>query len=172
MFDVCRSACHDSSFYLFVLLLFLQTVVLSQVYVAFNMFYQHIVHVNWSVVYNHHRCLYDVIFKPTYQSSDSSCSICCNSCGAPEHKNMSSANWRLLKNSPSILIHTLVLPVEPSKYADVNSVGCVDVLVLSCPCKGLSGFFVYTSSISCSCNDVNIAWVCTESNAFSQRRVV
>ena len=27
---------------------------------------------------------------------------------------------------------------------------------------------MYTSSIPCSCNDVNIAWVCTESNAFSQ----
>ena len=26
---------------------------------------------------------------------------------------------------------------------------------------------MYTSSIPCSCNDVNIAWVCTESNAFS-----
>ena len=26
----------------------------------------------------------------------------------------------------------------------------------------------YTYSIPCSCNDVDIAWVCTESNAFSQ----
>ena len=26
---------------------------------------------------------------------------------------------------------------------------------------------MYTSSIPCSCNDVNIAWVCTESSAFS-----
>ena len=26
---------------------------------------------------------------------------------------------------------------------------------------------MYTSSIPCSCNDVNIAWVCIESNAFS-----
>ena len=26
---------------------------------------------------------------------------------------------------------------------------------------------MYTSSIPCSCNDVSIAWVCTESNAFS-----
>ena len=29
------------------------------------------------------------------------------------------------------------------------------------------GISMYTSSIPCSCNDVNIAWVCTESNAFS-----
>ena len=26
---------------------------------------------------------------------------------------------------------------------------------------------MYTYSIHCTCNDVNIAWVCTESNAFS-----
>ena len=28
---------------------------------------------------------------------------------------------------------------------------------------------MYTSSIPCSCNDVNIAWVCTESNALIHR---
>ena len=27
--------------------------------------------------------------------------------------------------------------------------------------------FLYTSSIHCTCNYVNIAWACTESNAFS-----
>ena len=26
---------------------------------------------------------------------------------------------------------------------------------------------MYTSSIPCSCNDANITWICTESNAFS-----
>ena len=54
VFGVCRPACHDSSLYLFVLVLFLEAVVLSQVHVAMDIFYQHIVHVYWGVVYNHH----------------------------------------------------------------------------------------------------------------------
>ena len=29
------------------------------------------------------------------------------------------------------------------------------------------GTSMYTSSIPCSCNEVNIAWVCIESNVFS-----
>ena len=41
----CRPACHDSSLYLFVLVFFLEAVVLSQVHVAFNILYQHVVHV-------------------------------------------------------------------------------------------------------------------------------
>ena len=45
VFGVCRPACHDSSLYLFVLVLFLEAVVLSQVHVAWDIFYQHIVHV-------------------------------------------------------------------------------------------------------------------------------
>ena len=60
VFDVCHSACHDSSLYLFVLVLFLEAVVLSQVHVAWDIFYQHIVHVYRGVVYNHHLCLCDV----------------------------------------------------------------------------------------------------------------
>ena len=43
VFGVCRPACHDSSLYLFVLVLFLEAVVLSQVHVAWDIFYQHIV---------------------------------------------------------------------------------------------------------------------------------
>ena len=39
VFGVCRPACHDSSLYLFVLVLFLETVVLSQVHVALDIFY-------------------------------------------------------------------------------------------------------------------------------------
>ena len=35
-------------------------------------------------------------------SSDSSCSICCSSCGVSVHRNMSSAKRRLERNSPSI----------------------------------------------------------------------
>ena len=69
VFGVCRPACHDSSLYLFVLVLFLDAVVLSQVHVALDIFYQHIVHVYWGVVYNHHLCLCDVHLKthsPTF----------------------------------------------------------------------------------------------------------
>ena len=42
VFGVCRPACHDSSLYLFVLVLFLEAVVLSQVHVALDIFYQQI----------------------------------------------------------------------------------------------------------------------------------
>ena len=35
-------------------------------------------------------------------SSDSSCSICCSSCGVSVHRNMSSAKRRLERNYPSI----------------------------------------------------------------------
>ena len=60
VFGVCRPACHDSSLYIFVLVLFIETVVLSQVHVASYIFYQHIVHVYMGVVYNHHLGLCDV----------------------------------------------------------------------------------------------------------------
>ena len=63
VFGVCRPACHDSSLYLFILVLFLEAVVLSQVQVALDIFYQHIVHVYRGVVYNHHLCLCDVHLK-------------------------------------------------------------------------------------------------------------
>ena len=63
VFGVCRPACNDSSLYLFVLVLFLEAVVLSQVHVALDIFYQHIAHVCRGVVYNHHLCLCDVHFK-------------------------------------------------------------------------------------------------------------
>ena len=56
VFAVCRPAFHDSSLYLFVLVLLLQAVVLPQVYVAFNIFYQHIIHVDCGVEYNNHLC--------------------------------------------------------------------------------------------------------------------
>ena len=65
VFGVCRPACHDSSLYLFVLVLFLEAVVLSQVHVAWDIFYQHIVHVYRGVVYNHHLCLCDVHLNHT-----------------------------------------------------------------------------------------------------------
>ena len=63
VFGVCRPACHDSSLYFFVLVLFLEAVVLSQEHVALDIFYQHIVHVYWGVIYNHHLCRCDVHLK-------------------------------------------------------------------------------------------------------------
>ena len=63
VFGVCRPACHDSSLYLFVLVLFFEAVVLSQVHAALDIVYQHIVHVYWGVVYSHHLCLCDVHLK-------------------------------------------------------------------------------------------------------------
>ena len=60
VFGVCRPACHGSTLSLFVLVIFIEAVVLSHVYAAFNMLYQHIVHVYRGVVYNHHLCLCDV----------------------------------------------------------------------------------------------------------------
>ena len=63
VFGVCRPACDDSSLYLFDVVLFLEDVVLSQVHVALDIFYQHIVHVSRGVVYNQHICLCDVHFK-------------------------------------------------------------------------------------------------------------
>ena len=60
VFGICRPVCHDSSLYVFVLVLFLEAVVMSQVHVALDIFYQHIVDVYWGVVYNHHLCLCDV----------------------------------------------------------------------------------------------------------------
>ena len=63
LFGVCRPACHDSSLYLFVMVLFLEAVVLSQVHVAWDIFYKHIAHVYRGVVYNYHLCLCDVHLK-------------------------------------------------------------------------------------------------------------
>ena len=103
VFGVCRPACHNSSYYLFVLVLLLEAVALSQVCVAFNIFYRHIANVYSGVVYKHHLCLSMFILRPIrLLSSDSYCCICCNSCGVSVHKNMSPAKQRLVRNSPSI----------------------------------------------------------------------
>ena len=45
VFGICRTACHDSSLYLFALVIFLEAVMLSHVHVALAICYQHIVHV-------------------------------------------------------------------------------------------------------------------------------
>ena len=76
VFGVFRLACHDSSLHLFVLIIFLEAVVLSQIHIALNIFYQHIIHVYRGVVYNHHLCLCDVHLKPIrLLSSDSSLTL-------------------------------------------------------------------------------------------------
>ena len=64
---------------------------LSQVYVAFKILYQHIVHVDRDAVYNIIFSFAMFIFKRSCLLSlnrSSSCNICCNSCGVPVHKNM------------------------------------------------------------------------------------
>ena len=59
VFCVCRPACQNSSLYHFGLVLIHEAVVLPLVYVAFSVFYQHIVHVHCCVVYNNHILLCD-----------------------------------------------------------------------------------------------------------------
>ena len=109
-------------------------------------------------------------------SSDSSCSICCSSCGVSVHKNMSSALQRFVRNSPSIftpLFSQFNLLNMLSSVA-VNSLGemvspCLTPLLIlifslslcRCTVTELSVYMsfrisMYTSSIPCSCNDVNI----------------
>ena len=51
VFGLRRSECLDYSLYLYTLVLLLEAIVLSQVYVAFDMFYLHIAHVVWDAVY-------------------------------------------------------------------------------------------------------------------------
>ena len=126
VFGVCRPACHDSSLYLFVLVLFLEAVVLSQVHVAWDIFYLHIVHVYRGV---------NLLNMPS--------DVAVNSLGEMVYPSLTP----LL-----ILIYSLSLcrstVTELTVYISFR-------------------ISMYTSSILCSCNDVNIAWVCTESNAFS-----
>ena len=76
---------------------------LSQVHVAWDIFYQHIVHVYRVLSTTITFVFVMFILRPIcLLSSDSSCSICCSSCGVSVHRNMSSAKRRLERNSPSI----------------------------------------------------------------------
>ena len=136
VFGVCRPACHDSSLYLFVLVLFLKAVVLSQVHVALDIFYQHIVHVYRSVVHTFVFAMF--ILRPIrVLSSGSSCSICCSTCGVSVHRKMSSAKRILEINSPSIftpLFSQFNLLNMPSNVA-MNSLGemvspCLTLLLI------------------------------------------
>ena len=124
VFGVCRPACHDSSLYLFVLVLFLEAIVLSQVHVSLDIFYQHIIHVYRGVVYNHHICLCDVHRRIRLLSSDSSCSICCSSCGVSVHMNMSSAKRILERN---IYNHITSYLVNQCDWLETNQLGQVNL---------------------------------------------
>ena len=57
VFGICCPACHDASSYLFVLVLCLEAVVCTQVYVTLHIFYHH---VDWVVVCTHRLRLCDV----------------------------------------------------------------------------------------------------------------
>ena len=130
---------------------------LSQVHVALDIFYLHIVHVYRGVVYNHHLCLCDVHLKTHSPiSSDSSCSICCSYCGV----SMSSAKRRWERNSLSIFtplfsqfnllnmlssvavnnLGEMVSPCLTPLLILIFSLSLVYVLSLSCPYICLSGF--------------------------------
>ena len=103
VFGVCRPACHESSLYLFVLVLFLEAVVLSQVHVALDFSistlfkFIGVLSKTTTVVF-----AMFILRRIRLLSSDSSCSICCSYCGASVHRKMSSAKRRLERNSPSI----------------------------------------------------------------------
>ena len=121
-------------------------------------------------------------------SSDSSCSICCSYCGFSVHRNMSSAKRRLERKYPSILtplfsqfnLLNMLSNVAVNSLCEMVSPCLTPLLILMFSfslCRytvtELSVYMsfrisMYTSSIPCSCNDINIAWVCTESNAFSK----
>ena len=113
----------------------------------------------------------------------SSCSICCSPCGVTVPRNMSSTKWRLERNSPSIFTPLLSQfnLLNMLFNVAVNSLGelvspCFTPLLIQnfslslcrCTITELSVYMsfrisIYTSSIPSSCNDVNIACVCTES---------
>ena len=105
VFGVCRPACHDSSLYLFVLVLSLEAVELSQVHVACDIsistLFTFIGVLSTTITF----VFVMFILRPIrLLSSDSSCSICCSFCGVSVHRNMSSAKRRLERNSPSIFM--------------------------------------------------------------------
>ena len=126
VFGVCRSACHDSSMYLFVLVLFLEAVVLFQVHVALTFsistLFTFIGVLSTTITF----VFAMFILRPIrLLSSDSSCSICCSSCGVSVHMNMSSAKRTLERNFPYIfppLFSQFILLNMLSNVA-VNSLG-------------------------------------------------
>ena len=114
-------------------------------------------------------------------SSDSSCNICCSSWGVSLHRNMSSAKRRSIFTPlfSQFNLLNMLSNVAVNSLGEMVSPCLIPLLILifslslcRCTVTELSvcmsfRIVMYTSSIPCSCNDVNIAWVCTESNAFS-----
>ena len=119
-------------------------------------------------------------------SSDSYCSICCSSCGITVPRNMSSAKRRL-GNAPSFFtplfsqfnLLNMLFNVAVNSLGELVSPCLTHLLILMfslylciCTVTELSIYMsfrisMYTSSIPSSCNYVNIACVCTESDACS-----
>ena len=81
-------------------------------------------------------------------SSDSSCSICCSSCGVSVHKYMSSANRRLFRNYPSIFTHLF------SQFNLLNMLSSVAVISLGEILRAISSPRSISSS-GCRCPDVS-----------------
>ena len=159
MFGICDPGGNDSSLYLFVRVLFLEAfigVLSTTITFVFVMF----------------------ILRPIcLLSSDSSCSICCSYCGVSVHRNMSSAKRKLERNSPSIFtplfsqfnIINMLSNVAVNTLGEMVSPCLTPLLILifslylcRCTVTELSVYMsfrisMYTFSIPCSCNDVNIA---------------
>ena len=107
-------------------------------------------------------------------SSDSSCSICCSSCGVSVHRNMALAKRRLESNSPSIFtplffhfnLLNMLSNVAMNSLGEMVSPCHTPLLILifslslcRCTVTELSVYmsfriYMYTSSIPCSCNDI------------------
>ena len=120
-------------------------------------------------------------------SSDSYCSISCSYCGVSVHRNMSSAKRRLEIHYTSIFtplfsqfnLLNMLSNVAVNRLGEMVSPCLTPLLILifslslcRCTVTELSLYmslriYMYTYYIPCSCNDVNIAWVCAESSAFS-----
>ena len=110
VFGIHRPTSHDSSLYLFVLVLFHEAVVSSQVHVTLDIFYQHIVSFIGvlSTTITFVFAMF-ILIRIRLLSSDSSFSFYYSYCGVSVHKNMPSATRRLVRNSPSIFT-----PYSPS----------------------------------------------------------
>ena len=190
VFCACRPACHDSYLYRFVLGPFLETVALFQVYVYFNIFCQHIVHVDWVVFYNHDikslRCSSSDTIGYLHRLVLVASAVirvlflCIRICNQ-----QSGDCWEILRLSshpcfPQFNLLNVLSIVAVNSLGDMVSPCLTPLLILIaslslcwCTITELCIYTflripMYTSSIPCSCNDVNIALVCTELNAFSQ----
>ena len=113
VFGICRPACHDSSLYLFVLVIFLEAVVLSKYTqpwtFAISTLFTFIGVLSTTITF----VFAMFIVRPIHLlSSDSSCSICCSSGGVYLHSNMPSLISKAeMGEKFSVYLHALVFPV-------------------------------------------------------------